>query len=120
MRLGKTTPILRIFDEAFARDFYVDFLEFKVDFEHRFEENLPLYMGISKDGCRIHLSGHHGDACPGSAVRIETTGVDEYQQKLIAKNYKYYRPGVGDTPWGTREMCVEDPFGNRIIFAEAK
>jgi catechol 2,3-dioxygenase-like lactoylglutathione lyase family enzyme len=37
MTLGKTTPILRIFDEAKAREFYVDFLGFKVDWEHRFE-----------------------------------------------------------------------------------
>ena len=36
MGFGKTTPILRIFDEAKAREFYVDFLGFKVDWEHRF------------------------------------------------------------------------------------
>jgi hypothetical protein len=31
MGFGKTTPILRIFDEAKAREFYVDFLGFGVD-----------------------------------------------------------------------------------------
>jgi hypothetical protein len=31
MGFGKTTPILRIFDEAKAREFYVDFLGFRVD-----------------------------------------------------------------------------------------
>ena len=36
-KLGRITPILRIFDEAKAREFYVDFLGFKVDWEHRFE-----------------------------------------------------------------------------------
>lgn len=40
-------PILRIFDEAKAREFYVDFLGFKVDWEHRFGENFPLYMQVS-------------------------------------------------------------------------
>lgn len=72
MAFGKTTPILRIFDEAKAREFYVVFLGFKVDWEHRFEEGLPLYMQISKDGCIIHLSEHHGDCNPGAAMRIET------------------------------------------------
>jgi catechol 2,3-dioxygenase-like lactoylglutathione lyase family enzyme len=43
MIFGRTTPILRIFDEAKAKEFYVDFLGFKVDWEHRFEETLPLY-----------------------------------------------------------------------------
>jgi catechol 2,3-dioxygenase-like lactoylglutathione lyase family enzyme len=33
MGFGKTTPILRIFDEAKAREFYVDFLGFRVDWD---------------------------------------------------------------------------------------
>ena len=37
MTFGKATPILRIFDEAKAKEFYVAFLGFKVDWEHRFE-----------------------------------------------------------------------------------
>jgi GNAT superfamily N-acetyltransferase len=32
--LGHVTPILRIFDEAEAKEFYVDFLGFKIDWEH--------------------------------------------------------------------------------------
>lgn len=36
MTFGKTTPILRIFDEKKASEFYVDVLGFTVDWEHRF------------------------------------------------------------------------------------
>jgi 8-oxo-dGTP pyrophosphatase MutT (NUDIX family) len=36
MSLRKTTPILRIFDEAKAKEFYVEFLGFTVDWEHHF------------------------------------------------------------------------------------
>jgi len=54
-------PIFRIFDEAKAREFYVDFLGFTIDWEHRFEPGLPLYMQVSKDDCILHLSEHHGD-----------------------------------------------------------
>jgi hypothetical protein len=32
----KAIPILRIFDETKAREFYLDFLGFSVEFEHRF------------------------------------------------------------------------------------
>ncbi len=46
MRLGKTTPILRIFDDAKAREFYVDFLGFKVDWEHRFDPRTPIYLQV--------------------------------------------------------------------------
>lgn len=48
MAFGKTIPILRIFDAAKAKEFYIDFLGFKVDWQHRFEDGLPLYMQISK------------------------------------------------------------------------
>ena len=60
MHLGKVTPILRIFDEAKALEFYVDFLGFKVDWQHRFEANFPLYLQVSLGECVLHLSEHHG------------------------------------------------------------
>jgi uncharacterized glyoxalase superfamily protein PhnB len=116
MRLGTITPILRSFDESKAREFYVDFLGFAVEWEHRFEPGLPLYLQVARDGCVLHLSEHHGDCCPGAALRIEVDDVDAYQAELIAKQYAYARPGVEATPWGTREMSVKDPFGNRLTF----
>ena len=118
MELKSTTPVLRIFDEGKAREFYVDFLGFRVDWEHRFEDGTPLYMQVSSGGCILHLSEHHGDACPGAALRIETVGLDDLHGKLNAKIYKYARPGIESTPWKTREMCVHDPFGNKLVFSE--
>ena len=116
---GTTTPILRIFDEAKAREFYVGFLGFRVDWEHRFEPDLPLYAQVSRDGCVLHLSEHHGDASPGAAVRIETSDLDAFHAELTAKRYTYARPGIEEMPWGTREMSVKDPFGNRLTFTTA-
>ena len=116
MPLGKTTPILRIFDEAKAREFYVEFLGFTVDWEHRFEPDLPVYLQLSRDGCVIHLSEHHGDCSPGAAMRIETSDLDALHAELASKRYTYARPGIEAMPWGTREMSVKDPFGNRLTF----
>jgi catechol 2,3-dioxygenase-like lactoylglutathione lyase family enzyme len=116
MRLGTTTPILRIFDEAKAREFYVDFLGFKVDWEHHFEPGTPIYMQVSRDHCVLHLSEHHGDATPGAGLRIETPELDALHQELTAKRYKYARPGIEQMPWGTRDMSIKDPFGNRLTF----
>ena len=117
MTLGRTIPILRIFDEAKAREFYVGFLGFAVDWEHRFAPDLPLYMQVSRGECVLHLSEHYGDALPGSAIRIDTNDLDAFHAELAAKNYKYARPGINTQPWG-REVSVKDPFGNRLIFAE--
>jgi uncharacterized glyoxalase superfamily protein PhnB len=113
---AKTTPILRIFDEAKAREFYLGFLGFKVDWEHRFEPGLPLYMQVSKDRCVLHLSEHHGDCSPGAAMRIETSDLEAFHAELASK---YARPGIEDMPWGTRDMSVKDPFGNRLTFTTA-
>ena len=120
MTLGKTTPILRMFDEAEAREFYVAYLGFAVDWEHRFEPGAPLYLQVSKDQCVLHLSEHHGDGNPGAALRIETSDVDGFHQELASKRYKYARPGIHDQPWGTREFSVKDPFGNSLIFTSPR
>jgi hypothetical protein len=34
------------------------------------------------------------------------------------KQYKNARPNIQDMPWGTRDMSISDPFGNKIIFNE--
>ena len=119
MNLSRTTPILRSFDQAKAVEFYVDFLGFRIDFEHRFEPGLPLYMQVSRGDCVLHLSEHHGDACPGAALRIEGDALDELHAELQAKRYGNARPGIEETPWGSREMSVRDPFGNRLTFTNA-
>ena len=117
MKLGSITPILRIFDEAKAREFYIDYLGFAVDWDHRFEPGLPLYQQVSRGDCVLHLSEHHGDCCPGTALRIEVDDIDGLHAELSAKQYGYARPGIEDTPWGARELSVKDPFGNRLTFA---
>ncbi len=116
MRLSSSIPILRIFDEAKARGFYVAFLGFSVDWEHRFGAAFPLYMQVSRDACVLHLSEHHGDCSPGAAVRIETDDLASYRERLTTSGYRFARPAIEDKPWGLREMCVTDPFGNRLIF----
>lgn len=119
MALGKTTPILRIFDEAKAREFYLGWLGFEVVFEHRFEPGMPLYMGVRRDGCMLHLSEHHGDASPGAAMRIEVDDIDALQRELATRPYRHARPTAESMPWGTRDMSLTDPFGNRLTFTDA-
>ncbi|NGN40966.1 VOC family protein [Mesorhizobium sp. CGMCC 1.15528] len=115
----QAVPIVRIFDIAKAHEFYLDFLGFKVDWEHRFGENSPLYEQVSRDGLRLHLSEHAGDATPGGNMVVYTKGIEAFHKELIAKNYRYLRPGLENEEWGL-EMQVIDPFNNRIRFMEAQ
>ena len=115
---NQTVPILRIFSVDKAKEFYLEFLGFTLDWEHRFAADLPLYMQVSRGALCLHLSEHHGDACPGSTVFVRMRGVEALHRELTAKSYRYLRPGVERAPWGARVMEVTDPFGNRIRFNE--
>jgi uncharacterized glyoxalase superfamily protein PhnB len=114
----RTIPIFRIFSVEKAKEFYVDYLGFKLDWEHHFADNMPAYIQVSRDGLTLHLSEHHGDSCPGSTVFVWMTGIEEFHQHLSAKNYKYLRPGLETTFYGARCVQVIDPFGNNIRFNE--
>ncbi|MCB1886171.1 MAG: VOC family protein [Rhodocyclaceae bacterium] len=116
MNFEPTIPIFRSFDEAKAKAFYVDFLGFTVDWEHRFGPDAPLYMQVSRDRCVLHLSEHHGDCCPGGAVRIRSEQLEDFQQQLLAAKASFARPAIQDQTWGMREMMLTDPFGNRLVF----
>src|SRR5262249_7557966 len=50
-------PVLRMFDEAKAKAFYLDYLGFEVDWECRFTPTAPLYMQIRLGGALLHLNG---------------------------------------------------------------
>ena len=112
-------PIFRIFSVEKAMEFYQGFLGCTVDWEHRFGENFPLYCQVSRDGLKLHLSEHAGDASPGAKVFVHMKGIAALHAELTAKNYRYMKPGIEEQPWG-REMIVTDPFSNRIAFCEPK
>jgi catechol 2,3-dioxygenase-like lactoylglutathione lyase family enzyme len=116
--LKRTIPVLRMFDVSKTREFYVEYLGFAVDFEHRFSEDAPLFMGVSRGGLQLFLSEHHGDGTPGTHVVVDVTGVEELHRELASRKYRYMNPGITIQEWGTRELCVVDPSSNKLIFSE--
>ena len=119
VRFVRTYPVMRIFDVAKARDFYLDYLGFTVDFEHRFEPALPLYMQVSRAGLALHLSEHYGDGTPGHHVHVRMRNMRAFHAELLAKSGHYQNPGVDDDAPGGPRLKVWDPFGNVLHFAEA-
>ena len=101
-------PILRSFDEAKAKAFYCDFLGFRVDWEHRFAVGWPLYCQVSLGDCVLHLSEHHGDATPGSALRIGVGDVEAFAAALRAKRLTR-RPVVFPPVNGVSSRCCSIP-----------
>jgi hypothetical protein len=110
-------PVLRIFDETKAKEHYVSYLGFKVDWEHRHDSDFPIYMQVSRGKCILHLSEHFGDGSPGMTLRIETPDLESFSSELRGKSYKYAKPGPPKKqPSGFKETTIADPFGNRLTF----
>lgn len=120
LTVERVVPILRIFDVAKAREFYVDFLGCDVDWEHQFDGQGPRYMQISRGALLLHLSEHHGDGAPGNYVYVAATGVRELHAELRGKDYPYLNPGIGQSPGDDGGTCLTllDPFGNCLRFDE--
>ena len=113
-------PIMRIFDEEKAKEFYLGFLGMSLDWEHRFEADSPIYMQVSRDNLVFHLSEHSGDCTPGSKVFVNTNEIDKLHEEITSKGYKYNRPEITVAPWGDRVLEVVDPFSNKVLFNDVQ
>lgn len=118
MKFTRVVPVLRTFDTDKATEFYVDYLGMTVDWEHRFEPDLPLYRQVSRGDLVLHLTEHHGDSTPGSVVYIYVTDVRALHAELSERaSVGHNLPGL-ETSDGRTEFGVTDPFGNRLRFGE--
>jgi hypothetical protein len=115
-------PVLRMFDEAKAKAFYLDYLGFEVDWESRFTPTAPLYMQIRLGGAIIHLNGHANEDAPISQVNIPVLGLQKYCDYLTAKGVGYPKPSVVDPRYQGRntDMNIDDPFGNELVFCSQR
>ena len=118
MEIGPATPVFRSFDETKARAFYVDFLGFTWEGEHRFQDGAPLYAFLSKGALRLHLSEHYGDSTPGGTIMVDVADAQALLDELRSRGHPNANPGLEELPWG-RQVSVKDPFGNTIRFLES-
>ncbi|WP_236059554.1 glyoxalase superfamily protein [Chitinophaga rhizophila] len=81
-------PVLRAFGYAQVIEFYVEWLGFQVNWEHK-PEDASFYMQLSLGDIVLHLSAHHGDASPGGKLYVDQfEGLEAYHHILIDKQYK--------------------------------
>ena len=118
IRFRQLVPVVRVFDFPRAKQLYLDFLGSTIDGEEQADPGGPRCMEISRGGMVLHLSSHHGDRTPGAKLYIEMAGLKQFHRQVISKGYRFWRPGIKKTAWGTTTMEVGDPFGNRLLFSE--
>jgi uncharacterized glyoxalase superfamily protein PhnB len=118
MQLKPAIPVFRIFDSALAKKFYIDWLGFKIDWEHQFDAAAPRYFQISRDNAVLHLSEHFGDCSPGAKALINVDDIEAFHRELQSRPNPNMRPGLETQDWGAKTVTVIDPFYNRIVFSQ--
>ena len=116
--IRSSIPVLRMFDEAKAKAFYLAYLGFEMDWESRFSPTAPLYMQIHLGDAILHLNGHAKEDVPISEVNIPVLGLQNYCDYLNAKAAEYpERNCRGSTISGRNtDLNICDPFGNYLVF----
>ena len=113
---GSLTPMLRMFDVRATLRFYCEYLGCRVDWQEG-EGDRPIYLQVSRETPMLHLSSHHGDGTPGTAVLIETQNLADLHRELHATDYPFLNPGLEPHPRG-REMTLIDPASRLLRFFE--
>ncbi|RVX40812.1 catechol 2,3-dioxygenase-like lactoylglutathione lyase family enzyme [Nonomuraea polychroma] len=123
-----TIPVLRVFSEEAAKDFYVDFLGFTLDFGGPARgPGTPFYGQVSRPGTTLQLSEHAYQAGPGATVDIWLAGLDGLWEELSAyvqeRNLRIWGPGIWvpdimKVEWDARVLILADPFGNHLRLSE--
>lgn len=114
--LQPPVPVLTIASAAEARRFYLDFLDFAVDWGWPENGQRPLYAQVSRSGVTLHLDEHRPDR-RSSELFIRCAGLDALQQTLSRKAHGYALRLVA-TADDRREIQITDPFGNVLRFSE--
>ena len=109
-------PQLRMTNAPRSLAFYVDALGFSIDWQHQFEPGFPRFLQLTREGQTIFLTGHAGDCQPGGAVYFRVPDVDACFAAFSGQGIAPHTPPE-DMPWGSREMRLIDPDGNRLRFA---
>ncbi|MEV6487863.1 glyoxalase superfamily protein [Actinoplanes sp. NPDC051633] len=123
-----TIPILRIFSEQRALEFYVEFLGFTLDWGGPAGgPGTPFYGQVIRGETTFQLAEQPYDPGNGATVAINVDGIDalhaELSQRYSAMGSRVWGPAVWvpavqEMPWGLRVMTISDPFGNHLRFCE--
>lgn len=99
-----------------TKAFYVDGRGFTVVWEHRFERGFPVFAQLTREGLSLFLTEHRGDCEPGGAAYFVVDDVDGVFKDIQHRGIVCVEPPC-NTDWGTREITIVDPDGNRLRFS---
>jgi len=107
-------PIMTISDIVQAREFYINKLGFKLDFEWG---NPTGYIGLFRDEVSLHLinSTNSRQKAGTGNISFITSEVDSYFQQCLDCQVEIIVPPE-NREYGLRDFSVKDPDGNILNF----
>jgi catechol 2,3-dioxygenase-like lactoylglutathione lyase family enzyme len=119
-------PILIVRDVQEAIGFYTRVLDFALEFS--WPEDGPFYAGLTRGEDALHLNLTPGAGRYGhSSVIVLCADVDAAFELFVARGLR--PPTRPDSPvhagpleqtWGTREVYIDDPSGNTLVFQQRR
>jgi catechol 2,3-dioxygenase-like lactoylglutathione lyase family enzyme len=119
-------PILIVRDVQEAVAFYTRVLDFELEFT--WPEEGPFYAGLTRGEDELHLNLTPGEGRFGhGSVIVLCADVDAAFANFVARGLR--PPTRPDSPvhagpleqtWGTREVYIDDPSGNTLVFQQRR
>ncbi|MGB9109806.1 MAG: VOC family protein [Telluria sp.] len=119
-------PILTVRDVQEALAFYTGVLDFTLQFG--WPDAAPIYAGLTRGEDELHLNLTPGEGRYGhTSAIVLCEDVDAVFAGFVARGFKPpVRPEspVHEEPleqtWGTREVYIDDPSGNTLVFQQRR
>lgn len=107
-------PVLRVQDGRRSERFYCEVLGFTKDWEHRFADDFPLYVAVSRGDLCLHLSEHGEGEVQRAHLYVAVQNVDETYAALVARGLVAQGPPE-NRPYGVRDFGLDDPDGHHLV-----
>ncbi|GAP03027.1 hypothetical protein FPFC_040170 [Fructobacillus pseudoficulneus] len=130
MKFNKTIPELPVFNLEQSKQFYLDVLKFKVEYE-RLEEH---FVFLSKDGNQVMLEEIHDSGWNtaeltyplgrGINLSFEISAIDSFYQEIVSKEVPLFREITISRYEGAdglivqKEFLIQDPNGYLLRFTD--
>lgn len=118
--MAKAIPVFRVFDYDKAVAFYIAWLGFKIEWEHKPEEG-RFCIQASLGELVIQLLEHPDQGGTGTWVILsDFKNLVAYRKLILLKGSSFVKPELRQVPRepNTLSMTMVDPFYNRIEFRE--
>lgn len=117
-------PILSVRDMVEAIRFYTSVLDFRIAFA--WPDESPIYAGLMRGADEMHLAlatpdGHYGHSSAMVLCEDVDAVFESFKARGLAVPSRAGSP-VHEAPldqsWGTREVYIDDPSGNTLVFQQ--